>query len=468
VTDQHDPVDDWLERDVRPLLPPTGTLNRIRLRARRRKRNQALMAAAGCAVVIAAGVSVPQITAALQGNPASQYVARPSAGAPEKQLQPGPTAQPSKATSAPEVSSATPAPQHSTLTPGTPADDPVPAGFQPTSITFVGTGTGGVVGAAIGQAVGQKCSTAYCTSLAQTSNYGDKWSGLAAPVTGGPNGGAGVSQVRFADLKHGWAFGPALWQTSAGGWPWHQQDTHGLRVLDLEAAGQHAFAVFASCTGTGASYAAGCTSFSLYTSATGSNSWTPVAVPASFQTMTTRAAGSTSLVIAGGTTGYLLTPSGEVLTGAVTGGSWSVAGKAPCAPGPAQTDGSPTAAQLATGKTLLLACGSGNQATIYSSADGASWHRLTTLPLAGPATSLSSNSTGQAVLATTAGLYYSADGGKTWQAASVAGTPAGGFSYVGMTNATQGVALPAKASLGEVFVTSDGGRTWTASPVRGR
>ena len=46
------------------------------------------------------------------------------------------------------------------------------------------------------------------------------------------------------------------------------------------------------------------------------------------------------------------------------------------------------------------------------------------------------------------------------------GVPAGGFSYVGMTNATQGVAVPANASLGEIFVTSDGGRTWRPSPIR--
>ena len=81
-------------------------------------------------------------------------------------------------------------------------------------------------------------------------------------MTGGPNGSTGVSQVRFADLKHGWAFGPALWQTSTGGWPWHPENTYGLRVIDLEATRQRAFAVFASCTGSGADYAGGCTSFS--------------------------------------------------------------------------------------------------------------------------------------------------------------------------------------------------------------
>ena len=34
-----------------------------------------------------------------------------------------------------------------------------------------------------------------------------------------------------------------------------------------------------------------------------------------------------------------------------------------------------------------------------------------------------------------------------------------------MTNQSQGVAVPANAQLGEIFVTSNGGRTWSASPV---
>ncbi len=42
-----DPVDDWLERQVTPLSPPPGTLDRIRHRARRRKVRQVTVAAAG-------------------------------------------------------------------------------------------------------------------------------------------------------------------------------------------------------------------------------------------------------------------------------------------------------------------------------------------------------------------------------------------------------------------------------------
>jgi hypothetical protein len=454
VTDQHDPVDEWLERDVRPLLPPTGTLDRIRHRARRRKRNQALLAAAGCAVVVAGIATAPQIASALHNPPAGRPVASSLPPTAKKVPSPGPGSN----TSAPQATHATLTPaQHIRLSPGPVASDPVPSHFRPTSVTFAGTGSGGVVGAVIGQA-GPPCATQFCTSLAQTPDYGGKWFGLAAPETGGPNGSTGVSQVRFADLKHGWAFGPALWQTSTGGWPWHPENTHGLRVIGLEATRQRAFAVFAACTGSGTDYAGGCTSFRLYTSATGSSMWTPVTVPAAFQVMKPTGASSVSLVIAGGTTGYLLTPSGQVLSGPVSGGPWALDSQAPCQQG---------SAQLAAGQSLLLACTSGQQTTIYGSASGATWKRVGAVTTPGTADSVSSDSTGHVVLATTQGLDYSVNGGGKWQAASVAGAPGGGFSYVGMTNSSQGVALPADATLGEIFVTSDGGRTWSASPVTG-
>jgi photosystem II stability/assembly factor-like uncharacterized protein len=157
-----------------------------------------------------------------------------------------------------------------------------------------------------------------------------------------------------------------------------------------------------------------------------------------------------------------------VASGPVGGGSWSDDGQAPCSPGPSLPGGAPANAQLAAEQTLLLACDSAHRITFHSSADGKSWQSVAALPITGSMTSFAANSTGQAVLATTQGLYYSGDGGKHWQAASVAGSPSQGFSYVGMTNATQGVAVPADSGLGEIFVTSDGGQTWTASPITGQ
>jgi hypothetical protein len=187
--------------------------------------------------------------------------------------------------------------------------------------------------------------------------------------------------------------------------------------------------------------------------------------------MSTAIPSAASLTIVA-STGYLLTPSGQLLRGPVAGGAWTLAGHAPstCLPGTAQASGLPANAQLAAWPSLVLACdtttSTGYLTTIYSSATGASWKRAGGLPTAGAPTSLSAAPTGQLVLATTAGIYYSASHGASWQAASIARPqPAGGFSYVGMTTQTQGVAVPARATLGEIFVTTDGGRTWLPSPI---
>ena len=119
----------------------------------------------------------------------------------------------------------------------------------------------------------------------------------------------------------------------------------------------------------------------------------------------------------------------------------------------------------------MLACdttsSTGYQSTIYTSADGASWKQIAVVQTAGAATSLTGTSTGQFALATTAGMYYSQDNGTTWQPARVTSAPAGGFSYVGMTNALQGVAVPADAEYGEIFVTRDGGQSWTPALITG-
>ena len=310
--------------------------------------------------------------------------------------------------------------------------------------------------------------------MAGTASYGSHWYGVSAPVATSPHGNSGVSQLRFLNLREGWAFGPALYETSGGGWPWYKEFTSGQRVTDVEAAGQNALAIFAGCNGTGAGYASHCTSFSLYSSAAGSRNWAAVAMPAPFRSMSTSQPSSATLVISGGTTGYLLAPSGAVLSGPVSGGTWSNVGQAPCRPGAAQPSGAPEGAQLAAGPKLLLACDNRpadgpEQTVLWQSVHGTQWTEAGVVPHAGTATSLAAAAGSPLVLGTTTGIYFSADSGKTWNLATFSGSqPAGGFSYLGMTTGTQGVAVPADSSLGEIYVTSDGGRVWTPSPIAGR
>jgi hypothetical protein len=481
VSSTRDPIDDWLENEVTPLSPPPGSLARIRQRAKRRKTRQATFVAVGCAVVLAGAVATPQVISAL--NQPRHHAPPVAIGSspPSISTTPGPS---TSSKSSPEANKSTQIKtqikQHTHLSTTTSGTSPPPH-FRPASVTFVGAqnGTGGVVGAVIGQA-GPPCATSVCTSLAGTSNYGQTWYGVSAPVAPGPAGSSGVSQLRFANLRDGWAYGPALYETSGGGWPWQLEDTYGQRVLDVESTPARAFAVFGTCYGTGADYAASCSSFSLWTSVPDSRTWTQVSVPSADDQMQSTSSAAPLLVISGNDTAYLLTPSGEILSGPATaaGGPWTAAGAAKCKPGSPSTSGQATqrTAQLASGPKLLLACDTPAAngrftAAIYTSANGAIWTPAGSVRVKGTPTSLTAASsasapTGVAALATTAGIKYSANGGTSWQAATITGgTPTGGFSYVGMTDADQGVAVPANASLGEVYLTNDGGKTWQASPI---
>ena len=496
MTEPRDEIDNWLGREVEPLAPPPGTFERVHRRARHRKLNQALFAAAGAVVVIAGATLVPTLGSGLLTGGSGPPPAAGGSPVPHTV-----TITPKASSSAPSVS-ATGTPSvlpTSTGLSDTTSGTAAPANFQPTSITMIGT----AVGAVIGQAgTPGHCGPPVkddCTSLAGTSDYGSSWYGVSAPITGVPDGSTGTSQLRFLNLTYGWAFGPALWETSDGGRNWRSEDTFGKLVTGLEAAGDRAFALMASCQDGGQAYAANCSTFSLYSSVTGSTSWQPVqlVIPASLRAVamgTPGQASSASLVIRGDAanpqagTGYLLAPSGDILTGPLDGSAWTYAGQAPCRPGTGGYGGAPLGAQLtAGGAGLLLNCvtGSGSGAStgasgsgartgastqpkqLWQSADGARWAKVSQPPASGVADSLAATSSGHVVLATTAGIDYSA-ASTAWQRATITGgSPQGGFSYVGMTSDTQGVALPVDSRVGEVFVTRDGGQTWTPSPISG-
>jgi len=467
MSEPRDRIDDWLNRETEPLPPPAGTFERISRRARRRKARRAALSAAGVAVVIGVAAAVPGIVSAVHGG-AGQPAAPEAANSPRATAQPTARGQGTGG-----VSSQSSSPVGSESPPASLLNqsDPVPANFQPTSVTFIGLNTGAVIGQA---GTTGHCASPFCTSLAGTTDYGQKWFGVSAPRTGAPEGSSGVGQLRFLDTHDGWAFGPQLWVTDDGGAGWKQEPTHGMRVTDLETAGNRAFALFASCTGSGPEFGAHCSGFSLYTSEAGSDQWRRVPGPtANLPQAATGQPGSASLVLAG-SHGYLLAPSGEVFSGPLTGAAWTIADvQAPCAPGPPGPGGQPTGALLAAGSgQLILVCSSTTSAAgdtqtkivMQSSNGGTTWSTAGDAPLAGIATSVAAAQGNLVVLATDSGLYLSGNGGTSWRLAEKgpAGATAGmrGFSYVGMTSNANGVALPADASLGEVFITTDGGSSW--------
>jgi len=458
MADPRDELDTWTHAQIQPLPPPPGTFELIRKRARRRKVTRAVVAAAGAAAVIAVIATVPrlvitQLNLGPGPAPSGAQVGQTSAAGHHHHRQ---------------QASATPQPTPDTAPPST-APPLAPPNFAATSVTFVGTATGYVLGQAGTPGHCGPPSPYICTSLAGTDDGGKTWHGVSAPVTGAAKGPTGVSQVRFYNTSDGWAFGPELWATHNGGKRWKQISTGGLRVTALETAGQRVYAVWAQCSGTGANWAAGCTGQALYSAAPGRNRWEPV--PGAATSLSLNGTPSAAALVIISSRGYLLPPTGVLVSGPVSGvGGWQpVTGSAaPCLPGPAQADGQPAGALLATttANGLVLVCPDDAAGrVVYTSPDaGRTWQKAGTAPAAGTATSVAGTSTGAIVLATTAGIELSKDGGATWTAAQ--GTlPAGGFSYVGMTTPDQGVAVPADAAVHAVWFSYDGGATWQESPI---
>jgi hypothetical protein len=194
-------------------------------------------------------------------------------------------------------------------------------------------------------------------------------------------------------------------------------------------------------------------------------------VPGAGTGLNLNATPSAAALVVIGSRGYLLPPSGVLLSGPVSGpGGWQpVTGSPlPCLPGAAQADGQPAGALLAstTPNGLVLVCpnDAAGRVVYTSSNAGKTWQKAGTVPGGGTTTSVAGTSTGSIVLASTAGIEVSRDGGATWTAAQ--GTlPAGGFSYVGMTTPDQGVAVPADPSVHAVWFSYDGGATWQESPI---
>jgi len=468
--DERDPLDRWLDQQVRPLPPPPGTFELITRRARRRKIRKALITVASAAAVAAAVVVAVPGGLLLKVSPSQ---------VPATSLANGGTQTPGTGSQSPNGTASrdrtSPSAAASSTAPLTEPSGPVPANFAPTSVTFVSPTIAWVIGQAGTPGTCANKNPDICTSVARTDNGGKTWEGGPAPDTTGPNGAAGVSAIRYLDGVNGWAFGPELWVTHDAGNHWTRVPTNGYRVTDLETAGDRAFALWSLCPDAQqrAAVASGCTSYTLMSAAKDSDNWAPVGGLTSG--LTDQGNPASAVLQLTGTMGYLLAPDGTLYEGAISGGAWQKAGTAPCQPGAAQADGLPSDAFLAlqNAANLAIACygssvsggvqvsTSSDSGQLWTLEPASAWSGITNL---GTPTSLAATSDGVLTLATTTGIYRQPGPGQ-WTASSATGTaaPPGGFTYVGMTTSSQGVAVPADTALREIYLTYDGGRTWTPS-----
>jgi hypothetical protein len=440
----------------------------VHRRARRRKAVQATMTVAGAAVLIAAAVTVPQLASSLLpnhgGGPDKVGNSSSSSGRPS----PSRTSHPSPHRSTPPAggrSSAPPADGQLSILKSSVAPA---ARFEPTSITFVNSS----VGAVLGQTTAG-CRAVLCTTVAGTSDYGHTWTKVDAPPAVPPSGRTGVSQVRFLDGNNGWAYGPELYATHDGGATWAKVSGLNGRVIDLATVGDQAYAVVARCSGSGSDFAAECSRFSLYSTLYNDDNWQPVA----------GASGRLPVRPGGlqltGQYGYLLAGS-ALFAGSPSGGAWqkvtAAAGLVPAClrGGSGESGGSGPSGLLAPGANsdlyLLCPSASGAHGVLYASIDaGQTWQKSGPFTGSGTVASLAvAPTSGTLVAATSTGIFYSATsaGQRNWHRAGLPGSaPGGGFSFVGMTTTLLGVAVPANAGVQEIFITRDGGLNWVAKAI---
>jgi hypothetical protein len=267
-SNDRDPVEDWLAREIQPMPPPAGTFELIRKRARRRKVGRlAVTVTSAAAIAVVATVGVPAALSLHLGPSAtSTQVANGRANLPAtSHAATTPSGAASAATSSASPASATSSGIADSTNPGgaSPAGGPVPANFQPTSVTFVSSKVGWAIGQGGTSGHCANANPSICTSIVRTMDGGQAWKGIPAPSTNQ------VSGIRFLDGTNGWAYGPDLWSTHDGGSDWAQVSTGGKQVIGLETAGHAAFALFATCASDTVGTPADCTSYTLETTAPG-------------------------------------------------------------------------------------------------------------------------------------------------------------------------------------------------------
>jgi hypothetical protein len=490
---ERDPLDRWLDQQVRPLPPPPGTFELITRRARRRKIRRTVVSVASAAAVAAAvavavpvGMSLHLTTPSTHAGLAagSSYTARPS--------------QSTLGTASARATAPAARPTSGTPSASNPESGYLPPDFVPYSTTWDSLSQGWILGVAGTPGDCDNTDPDICTSIARTDDGGQTWHGLPAPDTQSPGSATGVTGLRFLNSTHGWAFGPELWATDDGGEHWHKVNTGGSSVTDLETSNGRAYALFGDCSapvGTTGAIDSTCSSYTLMTAAAGSDTWTQVGgVPAGLTTGTS-SLGSALIMLAGPTgttqaTGYLAAPDGTLYAGPLDGSAWQKAGSLPCRPGPAAGTGLPTQLMLAaagpsaSGEVRLgLVCAessAGDTVAYLSDDGGASWTEQTAagsngIAHIGTPESLTATSDGTLILASEpvstanpGGIYLLPLGASQWQAASLSDSSpdVDWFSYVGMTSPTQGVALGAGASLHAIWMTTDGGKSWQVVPIK--
>jgi photosystem II stability/assembly factor-like uncharacterized protein len=190
----------------------------------------------------------------------------------------------------------------------------IPADFRVQSQSWVSPRHGWLLGVA-------PCGQTTCTTVVGTGDGGVTWSTLGtlrAPLSSDDPGG--VTQIRFADKLHGWAYWPSLWATSDGGATWQRQAPpgDGKLVPTLAADADAVYALVSPCRLN--QPPTRCGPASVWRTTPGSGSWTQsLVLPAGMVV-------STAVLAVHGVVGYVVVPAEgapEVVDATTDGQEWS-------------------------------------------------------------------------------------------------------------------------------------------------
>ncbi len=347
----------------------------------------------------------------------------------------------------------------------------VPAGFVPMSFSAISTTHWWVLGSV-------PCGSRDCPLLVTTVDGGASFQSRPAP--GGPFGPGrnlppAAGQIRFADARDGWAFGPGLYATHDGGRHWAAISVPGA-VTDLEPGLGQVFAVVTPpdppCSRTGTCNAEA-PAPRLWRAQPEGDAWGP-----------DPAAGSVSLGLAVHGRSIWVLDSMPTRDGPAIGTHflYSADGGGHFTTRPGTIPGIACFYSPVSDTMIWSYCSGGHLMYAYISAD-AGLHFTGTGPAAGPqptpnnypnGSTLAAASPATAVAASNLPghpLIRSTDGGASWTAIQPPPDGTGNWSVIGFTTPDVGYAFWQHAgvtyttSTGRLWRTANAGATW--SPVTG-
>jgi photosystem II stability/assembly factor-like uncharacterized protein len=337
----------------------------------------------------------------------------------------------------------------------------LPTGFLAQSQTWVSPKLGWILGVS-------PCGQSTCTTVVGTTDGGGTWKTLGtlnAPLTLEKR--SGVTEVRFADSLHGWAFDPAFWATSDGGVTWSKQTPPGAGRLVRALAGD-ADAVYALVSPCRLNHVCKHPP-SLWRTTVSSGSWTQVPV-----TLSKRSAAVSAVLKVHGVVAYLVVPvessHPDILEATTDGKDWS-SRPDPCVKANDEflVDVAPSSA---TNVALLCVGNPGmsdaDKRVLRSIDTGQTTSPAGTMPVHGITSQIAAAPNGTLVVSSySAGSWiYRNGGGQSWTTSASLGDGGQGWNDIAFTTNQVGFVIHGPVFCcgghgpGELWETQDGGLTW--------